>query len=154
LLSSALSRSDAPLGLTLLDGRLQDMVASGVLPQLVKDPAAYCVEYNDGTHATLLMLTGADRNFTFSARVVGHGLVATQFFQSPAPNLTYSASLAAKIEQMFMTRVAPYPVQRTLLTSGIHEACLTSKARLNARLETPQLAVKYRSPTESQYART
>ncbi len=154
LLSSALSRSDAPLGLTLLDGRLQDMVASGVLPQLVKDPAAYCVEYNDGTHATLLMLTGADRNFTFSARVIGHGLVATQFFQSPAPNLTYSASLAAKIEQMFMTRVAPYPVHRTLLTSGIHEACLTSKARLNARLETPQLAVKYQPPAESQYART
>ncbi len=154
LLSSALSRSDAPLGLTLLDGRLQDMVASGVLPQLVKDPAAYCVEYNDGTHATLLMLTGADRNFTFSARVVGHGLIATQFFQSPAPNLTYSASLAAKIEQMFTTRVAPYPVRRTLLTSGIHEACLTSKARLNARLETPQLAVKYQPPSESQYART
>jgi len=154
LLSSALSRSDAPLGLTLLDGRLQDMVASGVLPQLVKDPAAYCVEYIDGTRATLLMLTGADRNFTFSARVVGHGLVATQFFQSPAPNLTYSASLAARIEQMFMTHVAPYPVQRTLLTSGIHEACLTSKARLNARLETPHLAVKYRPPTESQYART
>ena len=154
LLSSALSRSDAPLGLTLLDGRMQDMVGSGVLPQLVKDPAAYCVEYNDGTHATLLMLTGADRNFTFSARVAGHGLIATQFFQSPAPNLTYSANLAAKIEQMFMTRVAPYPVRRTLLTSGIHEACLTSKARLNARLETPQLAVQYRPPTESQYARS
>jgi hypothetical protein len=154
LLSSALSRSDAPLGLTLLDGRLQDMVASGVLPQLVKDPAAYCIEYNDGTRATLLMLTGADRNFTFSARLVGHRLVATQFFQSPAPNLTYSANLAAKIEQMFMTRVPPYPVQRTLLTSGIHEACLTSKARLNAKLETPQLAVKYHPPAESQYART
>jgi hypothetical protein len=154
LLSSALSRSDAPLGLTLLDGRLQDMVASGVLPQLVKDPAAWCVEYNDGTRATLLMLTGADRNFTFSARVVGRGLVATQFFQSPAPNVTYSANLAAKIEQMFMTRVAPYPVHRTLLTSGIHEACLASRARLNARLETPHLAVKYRPPTESQYARS
>jgi hypothetical protein len=55
---------------------------------------------------------------------------------------------------MFMTRIAPYPVRRTLLTSGILEACLTSKARLNARLETPQLAVKYQPPAESQYART
>jgi hypothetical protein len=26
-----------------------DLVASGVLPQLVKDPAAYCIEYTDGT---------------------------------------------------------------------------------------------------------
>ena len=154
LLSSALSRSDAPLGLTVLDGRPQDMVASGVLPQLAKNPAAYCIEYNDGTRATLLMLNGADQDFTFSARVVGHGLIATQFFRSPAPNVTYSACLTAKIEQMFMTRTAPYPVRRTLLTSGILEACLTSKARLNQRIETPQLAVSYRPPAESQYART
>ena len=83
LLSSALSRSDTPLGLTVLDGRPQDMVAGGVLPQLVKDPAAYCIEYNDGTHATLLMLDGAIGDFKFSARVAGQELVATQFFMPP-----------------------------------------------------------------------
>jgi hypothetical protein len=154
LLSSALSRSDAPLGLTVLDGRPQDMVASGVLPQLAKNPAAYCIEYNDGTRATLLLLNGADQDFTFSARVVGHGLIATQFFRSLAPNVAYSACLTAKIEQMFTTGIAPYPVRRTLLTSGILEACLTSKARLNQRIETPQLAVSYQPPAESQYART
>jgi hypothetical protein len=154
LLSSALSRSDAPLGLTVLDGQPQDMAASGVLPQLAKNPAAYCIEYNDGTRATLLMLNGADQDFTFSARVVDHGLIATQFFRSLAPHVAYSACLAAKIEQMFTTGIAPYPVRRTLLTSGILEACLTSKARLNQRIETPQLAVSYQPPAESQYART
>jgi hypothetical protein len=154
LLSSALSRSDSPLGLTLLDGRTQDMVASGALPQLVSDPAAYCVEYNDGTRATLLMLNGADRDFTFSARVEGEGLIATQFFRSPAPNFTRTAAMAAKIEQMFMTRTEPYPVRRTLLTGGILEACLTSRARLCERMETPHLAISYQPPAESQYART
>jgi hypothetical protein len=154
LLSSALSRSDAPLGLTVVDGRMQDMANSGVLPQLVKDPAAYCIEYNDGTRATLLMLNGADNDFTFSARVAGHGLIATQFFRSPAPNVAYSASLTAKVEQMFMTRTAPYPVRRTLLTTGILEAGVNSRAHLNQRLETPQLAVRYQPPVESQYART
>jgi hypothetical protein len=154
VLSSALSRSDAPLGLTVMDGRMQDMANSGVLPQLVKDPAAYCVEYNDGTRVTLLVLDGADRNFTFSARVVGHGPIATQFFRSPAPNVSYSANLTAKVEQMFTTRTAPYPVRRTLLTSGILEAGVTSRAHLNQRIETPQLAVSYQPPTESQYART
>jgi hypothetical protein len=59
LLSSALSRSDTPMGLTVLDGRTQDLVAFCVLPQLVKDPAAYCLEYADGTCATLLLLNGA-----------------------------------------------------------------------------------------------
>jgi len=154
VLSSALSRSDALLGVTVIDGRPHDPATSGVLPQLVKDPAAYCIEYSDGTRATLLVLNGADRDFTFSARVAGHGLIATQFFRSPVPNVNYSASLTAKIEQMFITQIAPYPVRRTLLTSGILDAALTSGLRLNQRLETPQLAVRYQPPAESQYART
>jgi hypothetical protein len=154
LLSSALSRSDTPLGLTVLDGRTQDLVASGVLPQLVKNPSAYCIEYTDGTRATLIMLDGAIMDFNISARVVGHGMVSTQFFLPPAPNNTDSAALAAKIEQMFHTQHAAYPVERTLLTTGMLEACLTSRYKLNQRLETPHLAVSYKPPTESQYART
>jgi hypothetical protein len=155
LLSSAQSRSDALQGLTIIDGRPQNMVASGVLPQLVRDPAAYCIEYNDGTRATLLMLNGADSDFTFAARVPGQGKIATQFFRGPKPNVTYSASLASKIEQMYATRKAPYPVQRTLLTGGILEACLTSRSRENQKIETPHLAaIRYQSPAESQYART
>jgi hypothetical protein len=154
LLSSALSRSDTPLGLTVLDGRTQDLVASGVLPQLAKNPAAYCIEYSDGTRATLLMLDGAIMDFNISARVAGHGMVSTQFFLPPPPNVSYSACLAAKIEQLFQSRSAAYPVERTLLTTGTLEACLHSRHRLNQRLETPQLAVSYQAPAESQYARS
>jgi hypothetical protein len=154
LLSSALSRSDTPLGLTVLDGRTQDLAAPGVLPQLVKDPAAYCIEYSDGTKATLLLLNGAIQDFNISARVEGHGLVSTQFFMTPPPNETYSACLAAKIEQMFEHRTAPYPVERTLLATGVLEACLTSRHRLNQRLETAHLALSYQAPSDSQYART
>jgi hypothetical protein len=154
LLSSALSRSDTPLGLTVLDGRTQDLVASGVLPQLVKNPAAYCIEYTDGTRATVLMLNGAIQDFNISARVAGHGMVSTQFFLPPAPNEGYSACLAAKIEQMFQTRSTTYPVERTLLTTGLLEACLHSRHKLNQRLETPQLAIRYQPPAEPQYART
>ncbi|MGC2659292.1 MAG: hypothetical protein WA324_15125 [Bryobacteraceae bacterium] len=153
LMSSALSRSDTPLGLTVLDGRTQDLALPGVLPQLVKDPAAYCIEYNDGTRATLLMLNGAIRDFNISARVTGRGMVSTQFFMPPAPNQTYSACLATKIEQMFQTGNAPYPVARALLTTGLLEACLRSRHRLNQRLETPQLEIRYQPPAESQYAR-
>jgi hypothetical protein len=154
LLSSALSRSDTPLGLTVLDGRTQDLVASGVLPQLAKNPAAYCIEYSDGTRATLLMLEGAIMDFNISARVGGHGLVSTQFFVPPPPNNADSAVLAAKIEQTFQTRRVGYPVERALLTTGVLEACANSRYRLNQRLETPHLAVSYQPPTESQYARS
>jgi hypothetical protein len=154
LLSSALSRSDTPLGLSVLDGRTQDLSAPGVLEQLVANPVAYCIEYNDGTKATLLILNGALRDYNISARVEGHGLVSTQFFMTPPPNQTYSACLAAKINEMYQTRNAPYSVHRTLLTTGILEACLNSRHKLNQRLETPQLAISYKPPAESQYART
>ena len=154
LLSSAFSRSDTPLGLSLLDGRTQDLAAPGVLEQLVANPVAYCVEYNDGTKATLLMLNGAIRDYNISARVEGHGLVSTQFFMTPPPNQTYSACLASKINEMYQTKTAPYSVQRTLLTTGVLEACLNSRHRLNQRLETPQLAISYKPPAESQYMRT
>jgi hypothetical protein len=154
LLSSALSRSDTPLGLTVLDGRTQDLSAPGVLEQLVANPAAYCIEYNDGTKATLLMLNGALMDFNISARVEGHGLVSTQFFMTPPPNQTYSACLASKINEMYQTKTAPYSVQRTLLTTGVLEACLNSRHKLNQRLETPHLAISYKAPAESQYMRT
>lgn len=153
LLSSALSRSDTPLGLTVKDGRTQDLVGSGVLPSLVPHPAAYLLEYRDGLHAALLMLDGAVQDFNFAARLRGSGILSTQFFLSPNPNVTYSACLVSKIEQMFVTGRAPYHVERTLLTSGILEACLTSKIQDHQRLETPHLSVSYEPPAQSQYCR-
>jgi len=154
LLSAALSRSDTPQGWTLIDGRTQDLVGSGELPKLVKHPAAYFIEYRDGLRTTLLMLDGALGDFNFAARVRGiPGLASTQFFLTPIPNVTYSACLVSKIEEMFDTGRAPYPVERTLLVSGILEACLTSRLQNHQRLETPQLAVRYRPPRLSQYCR-
>ena len=154
LLTAALSRSDTPQGLTLLDGRTQDLVSNGELPKLVKKPAAYFIERNDGLRTTLLMLDGAIKDFNFAAKVRGMpGVPSTQFFLSPTPNVTYSACLVSKIEEMFMTGKAPYPVDRTMLVSGILEACLTSRFQGQKRLETPHLAVRYRAPAQSQFAR-
>ncbi len=143
LLSSALSRSDTPLGLSELDGRPQDLVGDGVLPGLVKNPAAYLIEYRNGPEAAMLMLDGAVKDFNFAATVRGVGNVSTQFLLTPVPNVTYSACLVHKIEEMFLTGKAPYPIERTLLTSGILESCLESKKRNSARIETNGLAVKY-----------
>lgn len=155
LLSSALSRSDNLKGFSVTDGRPQDMVGTGVLPKLVRNPWAYFIQYRDGLKATLLMLTDAVGDFTFAAKLKGKAEIqATQFFLSPDPNVTYSACLASKIEQMVETGVAPYPVERTLLVSGILESCLESRAKGHAVVETPHLAVAYRAPRESQYCRS
>ncbi len=153
LLRSALSRSDTPLGWSEKDGRTQDLAGNGELPKLVKNPAAYFIEYRDGLKATLLMLTGALKDFNFAARVRGVGPRSCQFLPTPVPNLNYSACLVSKIEEMFETGRAPYPVERMLLVSGMIESCLTSRLRGHARLETPHLDVRYQAPRQSQHAR-
>ena len=154
LLIAALSRSDTPQGKTIADGRTQDLVENGELPKLVPKPAAYFIERNDGLRTTLLMLNGAIKDFNFAAKVRSMpGIQSTQFFLSPTPNVTYSACLVSKIEEMFATGKAPYPVERTLIVSGILESCLTSRLQGQQRLETPHLQVHYRAPAHSQHAR-
>ncbi|MEO7653415.1 MAG: hypothetical protein ABIZ80_23395, partial [Bryobacteraceae bacterium] len=91
---------------------------------------------------------------TFAAKVKGMpGFPSTQFFLSPTPNVTYSACLVSKIEQMFVTGKAPYPAERTLIVSGVLESCLTSNLEGQKRIETPHLKVRYRAPRHSQHAR-
>ena len=154
LLASALSRSDLILGKTLVDARPQDLVGSGELPRLVKEPAAYFLEYIDGTRAAMLMLNGAVGDFTFAARVRGMSEIqSTQFHLPPEPNVTYSACLVAKIEEMILHGAAPYPVERTMLVSGMLESCLESRLQRNKLMRTPHLAVRYKPSGKSHYCR-
>jgi hypothetical protein len=79
--------------------------------------------------------------------------LSTQFHLPPNPNVVYSAALMHGAETMFMTGRAPYPIERTLLTSGLVEAGMKSLANGQKRMETPQLAVSYAAPRESLFYR-
>jgi hypothetical protein len=150
-----LSRSHITKGITLIDARPQDLVNSGVLPQIVENPAAYFIEYNDGLRAMLLMLNGAVGDYTFAARVQSMPeLQSTQFLLPPNPNVAYSACLVNKIVEMIETGRSPYPVERTLLACGVLDKCLDSKFNSNQPLKTPELNVRYQPPSESQFRRT
>jgi hypothetical protein len=154
LLESALSRSDSPRGLSEKDGRTQDLLGSGELRRLAEQPAAYLIEYRDGFRATLLILNGAVKDYCFAGRLRGGPEpVSTQFLLTPTPNVTYSACLVSKIEEMWVTGQAPYPAERTMLVSGMLESCLQSRAARGEPLETPHLQVKYAPPAEPQHAR-
>lgn len=155
LLESALSRSDSIQGLTVKDGRTQDLVAGGVVRNLVRRPAAYFIDYADGTRATLLMLNGALKDYNFAASLKGvKDLVSCQFLLPEPPNVAYSTCLMHQVETMFETGKAPYPVERTLLTSGILESCLESRHENHRAIDTPHLAVRYQPPRDSLFCQT
>jgi hypothetical protein len=154
LLEAALSRSDSPRGLSETDSRTQDLIGSGEIKRLAEKPAAYFIEYVDGLKATLLMLTGVVKDFCVAVKLRGEeNPLSTQFFLTPGENVTYSACLVSKIEEMFVSGKAPFPVERTMLVSGMLEACLTSRIQEHTRLETPHLRVGYQPPQSSQHAR-
>lgn len=118
----------------------------------VKEPIAYRIEYVDGTKATMLLLNGLVEDFTFAAKLKGQAEpLSTLFLLPPNPNVVYSAALMSKAEETFLTGKSPYPIERTLLTSGMVEAGVQSIGKSQKRLETPHLAVKYQATKESTF---
>ncbi|MEX0641589.1 MAG: hypothetical protein WD468_02755 [Pirellulales bacterium] len=121
----------------------------------VKEPIAYRFEYADGAKATMLLMNGLVGDFTFAARLKGEPEpLSTLFHLPPNPNVVYSAALMSKAEEAFMTGKSPYPIERTLLTTGLVEAGVRSLASGQKRLDTPHLAVRYQAPRESTFARS
>jgi hypothetical protein len=121
----------------------------------VKSPIAYRLEYAERTKATMLMMNGLVKDFTFAARLKGEAEpLATLFHLPPNPNVVYSAALMSKAEETFLTGKTPYPIERTLLTTGLVEACVRSLGTGQKRIETPHLAIRYLVPRTSTYAQT
>ena len=117
------------------------------MKEWVKSPVAYRFEYADGLRATMFLLNGLVGDFTFAAKLKGEREpLSTLFYLPPNPNVVYSAALMSKAEEMFLTGKAPYPIERTLLTTGLVAAGMESLATEQKRLETPHLAIKYRAP--------
>ena len=120
----------------------------------VKDPIAYRFEYADGVKATMLLLNGLVGDFTFAARIKGEAEpLSTLFYLPPNPNVAYSAPLMSKAEETFLTGKSPYPIERTLLTTGLVEAGVRSLGTGQKRIETPHLAIHYQVQRESTFAR-
>lgn len=109
-----------------------------------KNPAAYLLEYADGTRGTVLMLSSLTREFLAAARVTGRATpFAVNFWLQPDRPYGHFTSLAKAIDQMFTTGKPTYPVERTLLTTGVLDAAITSQFEKHRRQETPQLAIRY-----------
>ncbi|HSG73261.1 MAG TPA: hypothetical protein VLA12_22790 [Planctomycetaceae bacterium] len=124
------------------------------IKQWVEKPIAYRIEYRDGLRATMLLMNGLVDDFTFAAKLKGQDdPLSTLFYLPPNPSVVYSAALMSHAETMFLTGKAVYPVERTLLTSGLVQAGMTSLAKEGETMRTPELAVKYTAPEQSLFWR-
>jgi len=130
------------------------------LPALVPRPMLYRIEYADGLKAALLMLSGLVADFTVAVRIKGERTaISTQMYLPGfAPGQTlpdFFNPLAHHIETLFRTGKPPYPVERTLLTTGVLATAVDSLHRGQQRIETPGLQhLRYEPPRESTYRRS
>ncbi|HXF64208.1 MAG TPA: hypothetical protein VNK95_21450 [Caldilineaceae bacterium] len=125
--------------------RIPDKPAGG-MERHCPNPALFIVEYRDGFRGYVLMLTGYIEQFGYAVRLAGGEVASTLFYLATAQPHPHFSYLGLNIEEMFVTGKPSYPVERTLLTSGVLEAALDSRYQGQVRLETPHLAVEYQAP--------
>ena len=122
---------------------------------LATKPVAYRFEYADGLKGTMFLLPGLIGDFTFAARLKGHRKPLSTYMYLPGPPLAnFFSAQVNSIERMFLTGTVAYPVERTLLTTGLTAAGMESLWRGQKRIKTPHLAISYQPTQESTYWRT
>jgi hypothetical protein len=127
------------------------------MQRLVKDPVAYRYEHEDGLKSTMLLMSGLVRDFNFAAQL-DKGIVSTQMYL-PMPDgrttlANFFSPLVNGMEQMFLTGKPTYPVERTLLTTGLTAAGVESLYRGQTKFDTPHLSIRYQPTRESTFWRS
>ena len=127
--------------------------------RLVRDPVAYRYQHADGLKCTVLLMNGLLRDFNFAAYVNGaRDPWSTQMYL-PMPDgrttlANFFSPLVNNFEKMYLTGKPTYPVERTLLTTGLTAAGVESLYRGQTRYDTPHLAIRYQPTKESTFWRT
>jgi hypothetical protein len=103
----------------------------------------YLIEYRDGLQAAAYLSPRHCQEFAFAGRAKGKAEPLACWYDLPKPQRDHFSFQVQAVAQMMVTGKPTYPVERTLLTTGMVDALLTSRLKGHQRIETPELAVKY-----------
>jgi hypothetical protein len=135
------------------DGTVRSDVFDAALAQVphqegdvrrTEDVTLFLFQYNDGLTGSVFMLPGFASGTSVAVKLKGEQqILATRFDERTEPRHPHFAWLLKAIERMIHTGRATYPVERTLLTSGILDRALTSRVAQCQKLMTPELEISY-----------
>ncbi len=140
--------ADAAMAAELGPGQppLADLVNAQVVSPAA--PHGILLEYGDGFRAAALKIGSSGTRWNFACQIEGESQPrATSFYVGPWQNRNLFKALSHAIQTHFRQRRAPYPVERTLLVTGVLDAAMDSRYQGLRPVDTPHLAIAY-SPVD------
>ena len=102
------------------------------------------LQYKDGLKAVVLRMGSSANRWNFACRLKGERKPrATAFYNGPWGNRCLFKALSHSIQHLFKTKTEPYPVERTLLVSGILDTAMYARFDESGCVATPHLELAY-----------
>lgn len=153
LFVSALSRShSAPVDLA----HPREPITFDWARRALTEITGYFIEHLDGFHTAMFLTDIRDFNYAGMRSDNGEIIGCQMLLPLPGRNATtadFFNPLVSHVEQMIVTGETPYPIERTLLTSGMVIGGVESLFAGQVPYETKDMAIAYRGPEESMYWR-
>jgi hypothetical protein len=108
------------------------------------EPHGVLVTYKDGLRATVLKIGKKSTRWNVGVKLKGQSKIqAARYYTGPWGNRNLFKALAHAIQHHLIHGKSPYPVERTLLTTGILEAAMRSRFSSGKSMTTPHLQFGY-----------
>jgi hypothetical protein len=149
LFEAALTRSHT---LPVKEGYVEDPISVDWARRVLPDTLGYFIEHRDGFRTAMFLANIQDFNYA-GLRGDNDDIISCQMYL-PMPGHSATTAdffhpLVRHIETLVLENRAPYPVERTLLTSGMTLAAVDSIHQGYKAIDTPEMDVAYQSPQES-----
>jgi hypothetical protein len=102
------------------------------------------LEHVDGLRTAVLAVGNSGIRWNFACRLADRAEpIAFRYNPGPWGNRNLFRALSHAIQELFINRKAPYPVERTLLVTGVLDAAMNSHNEDGVKLDTPHLEFAY-----------
>jgi hypothetical protein len=111
-----------------------------------ENSAAYLFQHNDGLKSAVIMANGLSDQFAIAVKLKGEPEPRATWFklQESAPYGHFAYLLHAFAETVHRGATV-YPVERTVLTTGMMDRVMQSLSQGGVKMKTPELAIRYQS---------
>lgn len=153
LVVAALNRSH---NLPVDTGYPTDRVTYEWARKSLPDTTGYLIDHIGGFRTTMLLAPIRDFNYAGLRADTGEVVSCQMYLPMPGQSATtadFFNPLCRHIEDLVIHGVANYPVERTLLTSGMVIGGVDSLHAGQIPVDTPEMKVAYRAPQPSQFRR-